>query len=220
MVAAVYLVVAFLTSYQNYSPTPQQAAIRAVYYPHSGQARIVRANVVGNFAVVLTRGGTMEGSPVREAILVERFSFGWQPLQLVDSDCSLDRRAINVSGKRLLMLGMPKPQGNGPCPDFGRDAGPRADVEAVRKQIRGPLIPSVAVAGKYALASWYGGGGGEWLFRRDRGRWRWIFGGGGALGVQDVRQYGVPQSAWCALGIYNARCRTNQQASQKGRRLQ
>jgi hypothetical protein len=39
------------------------------------------------------------------------------------------------------------------------------------------------------------------------GSWLLVISDGGALGVDYMRKYGVPQSAWCKLGIFDANCR-------------
>ncbi len=206
MVAAGYIVIALFSAYGNYASTPQQAVISALNYPHRPHVRVVRTNLVDHYATVLTRGAAMEGSWALEGVLVERFSFGWQPLDEY-SRCNLDRHGIPATKERLLMVGMPKPQDDGPCTGVEQDSGPTEDVEAVREQMHGPFVPYVRIVGKYALGNnLFSEGGGESLFRRDAGGWHEIAGGGGALGLDDMRQYGVPQRVWCALGIYGAKC--------------
>jgi hypothetical protein len=168
---------------------------------------IERTNIVGRDAAVLIRGGVMESYVVTEPILVEHFSFGWQALDLLNFRCRLDKHAVSDRDKVLLMRGMPMPDDDRPCTGVGKDAGPQADVEAVRQQMRHPFVPHVIVSGTYALGDWYGRGGGEALFRKcGRGHWRLVLSGGGSMGTAEMRKYGVPQSAWCAFGIYNATC--------------
>jgi hypothetical protein len=38
------------------------------------------------------------------------------------------------------------------------DAGPRSEVEAVRKLMPGPLVPYVVVYGSWAMGEWHGAG--------------------------------------------------------------
>jgi hypothetical protein len=192
--------------FASFGPSPQQAALNALYQPNGNIAIVERMNLVGRYAAVLTRGGQMEGSTVTWPILVEHFSFGWQALDALNFRCRLDEHGISSGDKTQLMRGMPQPQDDWPCIGVGKDAGPVPDVEAIRRTMRFPLIPYVVVVGTYAIGQWYGGGGGETLFRKGCGTWRRIAGGGGAMGISEMRQYGVPRSAWCAFGIYDAVC--------------
>jgi hypothetical protein len=199
----VTIAVLFLTFLAS---TPQQAALHALYAPKGHEIIVTRTDVVGRYATVLTRGGLMEGSAVTEPILVERFSFGWQALDILYFRCRLDAHSISGGDNARLMLGMPKPYDDRPCRGGWNDAGSIADVEAVRRQMGGRLTPYVVISGIYAVGGWYGSGGGETLFRKDGAIWRRIAGGGGEMGVDEMREYGVPQSAWCAFGIYGATC--------------
>lgn len=138
----------------NYAGTPQQAAMRVFYAPASRQRAIERTNIVGRYATVLVRGGVMEGSLVRAPILVERFSFGWQALDVLNFRCRLEEHAIPRGGDELVMRGMPNAQDDRPCTGVGKDGGPQAQVEAVRRQMRGPLVPYVVVP---AITQWASG---------------------------------------------------------------
>jgi hypothetical protein len=106
------------------------------------------------------------------------------------------------------MLGMPKLDDDRPCKRQGllKDAGPRDDVEEVRRMMPGPLTPYVVASGDCAMGEWYGAGGGESLFHKRYGRWHLAESGGGAMGVDYMRKFGVPQSDWCKFGIFNAKC--------------
>lgn len=106
-----------------------------------------------------------------------------------------------------LMAAMPAPPHDSRCHGLPKDEGPAAAVEAVRSLMRGPLVPNVIVSGDWAMGGWYGGGGGESLYHRRDGRWRLVSGGGGAMGVSEMRRYGVPESVWCKFGIYDAKCK-------------
>jgi hypothetical protein len=200
------LVLIVLALFANYAATPEGAAMRALYAPKNSKIVIERSQIAGRYATVLTRGGLMESSPVNEPILVEHFSFGWQALDILNFRCRLDQHAISDRDKELLMRGMPRPRDDRPCRGEGRDAGPQTDVDAIREQMHGPLVPSAVISGNYALGDWYGGGGGQSLYKKSDGHWRLLSDGGGLIGVADMRKYGVPKSAWCALGIYGANC--------------
>ena len=190
-----------------HAASPERAAL-SVMYSNSKTAPIVRrVNIVGPYAAVLTSGGLMESSPVREAILVERFSFGWQALEILNASCRLRDHALGKQTEHRLMLGMPIPSDNGLRMCSGRkDAGPPDDIEKVRRLVDGPLVPSVIVSDGWAVAEWYGAGGGMSLWSKHNGEWRLVQGGGGAMGVSEMRRYGVPESDWCKFGIAGAKC--------------
>ena len=152
-----------------YATTAQGAALGAVHVDPKHPAIVERVNVAGVYGVVLTKGARMEGDPVTFAILVERFSFGWQAVDALDSYCSFKAYRLSRSTEDALMRGMPKPKDDRPCrPTLLKDAGPRPDVAAVRRMMRGPLVPYVVVSGNWAMGEWYGGGGGQSLFEKPR----------------------------------------------------
>jgi hypothetical protein len=190
----------------NFAATPQNAAIFALYAEPRNPPVVRRVNVVGHYAEVLTSGGRIEGELVNEPILVEHFSFGWQALDVVDLRCRLEAHELGRTVDAALMAGMPRPKDDGPCHGYFRDSGPREDVENVRVLMRGPLVPYVLVSGNWAIGEWYGGGGGESLYRKRGDRWHLVRSDGGAMGTDDMRKYGVPQTAWCKLGIFDAKC--------------
>jgi hypothetical protein len=203
MIAA--LLLATLTPFVNHGATPERAALNVVYPSRSG-VTVERVNVAGPYATVLLKGGMMEGSPADSAILLERFSFGWQPLEILNFVCRLKVHGLGSRTYALLMHGMPVPKDDRPCSGEWADAGPRSAVEAVRLQMRGPLVPSVFVAGDFALGQWYGAGGGQDLFRFANGTWKLVDGGGGAMGTSNMIEHGVPKSDWCALHVYGVKC--------------
>ena len=179
----------------------------ALYTDHGTKLTVTRANVVGQWAAVLLAGGYMEGSPVTEPILVEHFSFGWQALDILNVRSRLDAHRLASSTRTSLMRGMPKMTNDSPCRGACNDSGPQRDVDAVRIQIRGPLVPAVIVSGDYALGQWYGGGGGETLFKKYGRVWRQLTHGGGAMGTLEMKEYHVPRSAWCPFGLFDAACK-------------
>jgi len=149
----------------------------------------------------------MEGSLVTAAVLVKRFSFGWQALDLLNFRCRLESHELSKDVEARLMHGMPQPQDDRPCRGLPHDVGPEADVEAVRRLMRRPFVPYVAASGEWAMGGWYGAGGGESLYEKRGGRWQLVESGGGAMNVDYMRKYGVPQSDWCEFGIVDATCR-------------
>ena len=88
------------------------------------------------------------------------------------------------------------------------DTGPKAGVEAVRHLTgTGDTVPFVHVVGEWATVQWYAGpGAGFNLFHKSASGWIRVIGGGGTFGVADAQKLGVPQSAWCALGVPGAKC--------------
>jgi hypothetical protein len=178
-----------------YATTAQGAALRAMYFDPKHPAVVERVNVAGAYASVLTKGARMEGDPVTFAILVERFSFGWQAVDALNCYCNLKAHRLDKNAEDALMRRMPKPKDDRPC------------NETVRRMMRGPLVPYVVVSGTWAMGEWYGGGGGDSLFEKRDGRWRLVEDGGGAMGVDYMRRYGVPQWDWCKFGIFDAKCR-------------
>jgi hypothetical protein len=188
--------------------TPQQAALRTVGFGFglTPAPVVVRVHIAGRYAAVLTRGGIMEGSRVSDPILLEHFPFGWQPLEMLNFRCRLDGHHLTAATKARLMRGMPTPKDDRPCNEDDRDVGSPADVNAVRRQMRGPLVPYVVVSNGWAMGEWYGGGGGQTLFQLRHGTWTLVAGVGGAMSTYEMRKYGVPSAAWCALAIYDAAC--------------
>ena len=201
-------VLALLAIPPSYAPTAQRAAIGAMYSDPKKPAVVGRVNVAGSYATVLTSGGRIECELVTGPILVKHFSFGWQPLALWESRCDVDHAALGKGVEEQLMRGMPVLHDDRPCKGgFLKDAGPPSEVEAVRKLMPGPLVPYVVVYGRWAMGEWYGAGGGDALYHEREGRWQLVENGGGAMGVDYMRKYGVPQAAWCKFGIFDAKCR-------------
>lgn len=90
----------------SYAPTPALAAVRALRWI-SKRPVVLRINRVGQYAAVLTRGGIVEDSPVTSPIIVERFAFGWQPVEILYNDCRVKALAnrAGVTAVRRLMPG-------------------------------------------------------------------------------------------------------------------
>ncbi len=173
----------------------------------TGASGVFRTNVVGNLATVYVSGGRLDGTRVETAILVGRFSFGWQSLEVLDNGCLLPERGLSARTVALLMRGIPSILGacaydDGPT----ADEGSAADVAAIRYRMRGPLVPYVIVSGPFAVGGWYGAGGGETFFKRSGSGWRRIGGSGGATSSEELRRMGVPNTAICAFRTYDAKC--------------
>jgi hypothetical protein len=185
-----------------FAASPQEAALQS-----TAATTIRRTNIAGDLATVYVADGTVEGARVDVPVLVERFPFGWQPIDILEDPCDILQRRVPSARVAALMRGMPS--GTRACrPDATStlDVGPRRDVEAIRYRMRGPFVRTVVVSGAFARGEWYGAGGGEEFFKRSGSRWIRIGGGGGALGARDLRRLGVPLSAICAFHTYDAKC--------------
>ncbi len=194
------IAVALLAVAANFAATPEQAVLK-VYFP-AGRARIVSTTRAGDYAVVVTRGGTIEASIDQTPILLEHFAFGWQPLELIDAPCQIAGHSGITTAQALQLsrdISPPKDVPN--CTPGAGDRGPADDVAAIRKLAHRGLIPFAAVSGNFGFLSWYGAGGGEEFFKRVHGRWRKFLSGGGAMSARDAAMAGVPRSASRVFGL-------------------
>jgi hypothetical protein len=188
-----------------HAQTPEAAAIGTVYAAPGKRVLVRRTNRAGRYAMIWLQNGMMESSAMNDPILVERYSFGWQALDVVNFGCRPTGHGIDVETAHALMRGLPARVNHRPCVEMESDIGPADQIEAVREIERGSgLHPWVAVSGGYALADWYGGGGGEHLYARRRGRWTLIAGGGGSMDAGILRAFGVPMAASCELAGWSA----------------
>jgi hypothetical protein len=81
-------------------------------------------------------------------------------------------------------------------------AGDKEDLQNLYKDST-RKIDRVIIAGTWSMVSWMSGdNGGMDLRRKIDGKWQYIMGGGGAIGLSDLHQYGVPQDKWNALLHY------------------
>jgi len=201
------LVLAFAVGF-DYERTPQTAALQAVRYPGHVAAKIARTVIVGNYATVLLHAAIVESAPLTNAILLQKFSFGWQLLDIVDSACVFRARRIARNTTELLMRRMPRVNSPTSCKGYyGTDYRARREVAAVREFARGPFVPFAAVYRDWAKSDWYGAGGGEAFYHLRNGRWRVAFGGGGAYSTEELRKCGVPKAAWCPFRVHGTKCR-------------
>jgi hypothetical protein len=183
-----------------YGPTPQRALL-AAYREAKPAPAILLVNTVGRFAIVVARGGYVDQlthSPT-SAYLLERFSFGWQPLDVVLDDCLLGFRGISAADQRRLLAGMHVPYVVDVCNRVVHDVGPAADIAVLRARMSGPMVPSVVISGQYAYAQEYGDGGGCGLFRRAGSGWTLLSGCKGSPNPSVLAT--IPTSTLCALGL-------------------
>jgi hypothetical protein len=192
MIAAAILIAAV-----NFGATPEEAAMN-VPFPN-GRAHVVATARGGRYAVVEVRGAAIEASVDRTPILLEHFSFGWQPLFVIDAPCQFGPgNGITPGIARELNRHFAPNDAAWTCPTGGRDRGPSRDVEAIRKLAHRGLIPFAVVAGDFGFLSWTGG---QQFFERVHGRWKTILTGPGAFSAEDAAIVGIPRSASLAFGL-------------------
>jgi hypothetical protein len=184
----------------NTGATPREAALR--FLVPGRNFRVLSTRVAGDFAIVRFAGALMEGDPNwTDGIVIERFPFGWQVVDILRSACLGARGATRAQIAALGAANLPayRDADGGPCSKT-IDRGPRADVVAVRSMDRGgSAIPYVRVAADYALLDWAYPGGGQRAAIRRAGRWRIVGGGGGAMNAETLYGYGVPMRYACEI---------------------
>jgi hypothetical protein len=182
------MIESLLLAVATFASTPEQAALD-VFGSHRASVQIVRSRVVGNFALVQTQGGKLEGAFVTNPTLLQHFTFGWQAIS--GDRCALTR--VPKADAEALTRGFSFAPADRVCPaPDDRDVGSPDDIAAVRKLMRGPFVPYVRISGSYALGEWYGAGGGQWIYRKRNGRWMFLTGGGGAMNAEELQKYGIP----------------------------
>lgn len=175
----------------------EAAAMRAVH-----GSRVEHTTVSGNFAVVSVTDGRLENAGLRTPLLLERFRFGWQPIELLDTQCPVRARIHDELQLRALLNGFHITRGTACTEPI--DSGPSGDIEAIRAAMT-KFVPFVHVADGYALAQWELPGGGVALYRKTGDSWKQLVSTGGALGVSDAEQFGIPKPVACKLGFPDAK---------------
>ncbi len=192
-------------------PAPQtpQAGALAFLQPRVGVHAIVRITAqTPNYAVLQFSHAEIEGQVAAGQILVKRFPFGWQAIDLSSGPaltvCSV--RAYGLPAADFARLRGALSASTAGCPTGvdadQRDVGSAADVSAVRAlMISGSeVVPFVRVVQNYAYAAWFGNGGGENFYKKTASGWKKLAGGGGAYQPAELhKQYGVPLSIAQAL---------------------
>lgn len=203
MIAVLILAVATAAAPQ----TPQAGAL-AFLQPrpgvHAGVRIIARTP---NYAVLQFRHAEIEGQIAAGQILVKRFPFGWQAIDLSSGPaltvCSVRAHvsAADLTGLRSVLSSSTADCPTGDDADQ-RDAGPASDVSAVRALMAGAseIVPYVRVVQNYAFLEWVGNGGGENFYKKTANGWKMFAGGGGAYQSYELHaHYGVPLSIAKAL---------------------
>ncbi len=189
--------------------TPQAGAL-AFLRPTPDRAQpVVRVDVqTPRYALVQYGHAKIEGWASAGQILVERFAFGWQAIDISNigeiTTCSVLTHGIPQSDYSRLRGALSVAPSNCPTgadPDQ-RDVGPAADVSAVRALMisSSEIVPFVRVVENYAFAPWFGAGGGENFYKKTASGWNKIGGRGGAYQSSELHKlYGVPLSIARAL---------------------
>ncbi len=160
------------------------------------------------YALLHYSGAKIEGWPATGQILVEKFAFGWQAIDIniigALTVCSV--RAHQISQQDFSRLRGALDATRHDCPSGAdsdqSDFGSAADVSAVRALMVGKpeIVPFVRVVENYAYAAWFGAGSGENFYKKTAGVWKMFAGGGGAYQSSELhKQYGVPLSIAKAL---------------------
>jgi hypothetical protein len=136
-------------------------------------AKITATHVNGNVAVVSFYHAKIEGADFSGRLLLRHYPFGWQAVSMAGGNIAFNAASLH-------------------------DTGATADVDAIRAKMatlyRREIIGPVRVVQNYAIANWWGTGGGQALFRKSGSGWSVVTAGGGALGPSDLRRYGVPSN--------------------------
>src|ERR1700688_4524759 len=151
---------------------------------------------------VINYDSVIENQHFRGQLLYRKYSFGWQLLDIaIGRFRECDLRAFGVLSPSVNGL-LANAQGlalqRETCPGISVPSirGVSRDEEAIRKLLQarysGEAIHSLSIIDGYALAGWFGWGGGEALLARRFGTWRQIADGGGAMSACNLVQKGVP----------------------------
>ena len=148
---------------------PQIVLVVHTFLP---DAKITSEQVRGNVATVSFVHAKVEGSDYSGRILLHRYPFGWQAVSMAGGHEAFRAGELH-------------------------DIGPANDVTAVRSMMANlyhgrQIIGPVHVVKNYALATWWGFGGGEALFKKTGKDWTVVTKGGGSLDAAGLRSYGVP----------------------------
>ncbi len=177
----------------SFASTPEKAAL-LVFGTQGESARVTHVNRAGDFAAVMTSGGTLEGGAITTPILVQHFSFGWQAITLIEDTCDVARVPVQVRAQLMQTYEALQPR-QGACPKIA-DHGSAQDVAAVRALMVFPFVLSVSVVHDFAIGVWDDG---ESLFRKRNGAWTLIVNGEDDMTANDLEKYGIPAADARAL---------------------
>lgn len=182
--------------------TPEAAAIAFLVPKTTHSQTTVKVTAQSpHYAIVKFTNAIIESTPAAGYLLVRKFSFGWQSIDLTTNEkpfplCAVKRHGVATGDLQALNNGWAT---TSPCTPGGktdyRDAGAASDVDAIRIKMAGvnEIVPVVRVVGNYAFLEWWGWGGGENFYKRTPTGWAQFVGGGGALRPDELHQhYGVP----------------------------
>jgi hypothetical protein len=182
-------------------PTVDRSSATSVangFFPNTSHVEIDGSRTAGRFSVATFQHGQIEGRFANQQLLLEKFDFGWQVIELSHGSRfttrDLQLHGISAADARELL------HGNIPgrsfwCSSDCKDHGPSNDIEEVRKLMlyfQGEAIGPVKVDSGWALLNWRDRGGGQALFAKRGGQWERISEGGGCLQLSDLEKYGMP----------------------------
>ncbi|MBV8244367.1 MAG: hypothetical protein JOZ38_00445 [Candidatus Eremiobacteraeota bacterium] len=150
-----------------------------------------------SFAVAQA-SGILESYHFHGEVLLERFSFGWQVIDLDIhgiSHCMLTSHgAPGAVASRLASQRFELSY----CGIDQRDYGAQNDIDSVRRLAQSEYdeaVSSVIVWKDVAVINWWGAGGGMGTYHRVSGAWKHTGSGGGCLPAATISEmYGMPVS--------------------------
>lgn len=173
---------------------------RGFFPSNNSQVRILNPRTSGHFAVVTFQSGHIEGGLYNGQLLEEKFPFGWQVVDLATTGFAtgqLLNHGISAASATYLHEGSTGGDSRASvCPDNCKsDSGRFSDIVAIRSLMLltpNEAIGPVVVSSTYAMAEWWGNGGGEMLFTSTHWRWKILSGGGGCWNIAELVEHRVP----------------------------
>jgi hypothetical protein len=150
----------------------------------------VRAVAVREPFAVVNYDAPIEGQRATGQALFRHYGFGWQMVALAIGSfrrCDLLANGVPrafVASLSVNAMGPPRFR-QPPCaPPQAFVAAVSPDEEAIRSLNQDSYTvayPKAVIENDWALLSWYGAGGGTSVWRKQKGHWRLLTGGGGAV---------------------------------------
>ncbi len=172
---------------------------------------LTRFESLGDSSVVSFEHGLVEGRTVKGQLLLRRFDFGWQTIDIALPAfrmADLEGHGISV-GNAALLLGVNPGRGNPSRHFCSADFAKSNDVTAVRKLMLSrpdEAIGGIEIASGYAVAYWWGNGGGADVFAQQSGTWRRLAGGGGVIDAAVLEKLGAPPATAKSIVRQRLRC--------------
>jgi hypothetical protein len=173
---------------------------RAFFPSNNSQVRIIDTKTSDGFAVAGFRAGQIEGELLNGQLLLQHFTFGWQVIDLSSPGFAIGHLQNHGISSNTATHLYDRAVGSEPrdshCLDNClADAGSQTDINAIRSLTlvsRNEAIGPVVVSSDYAMAGWWGNGGGEMLFFKTHGLWKMKIDSGGCFNFAELVKHGVP----------------------------